>query len=152
MNSGNFSINAQLEKERNKTQTQTHIKRQQVFDSNKMVQEWKKFAYELKNAGDEIHFQILIKRIPEHLEGFLYTFTVDNTIQQGRMKDFLPSVLDELRERLENDLLNIDIVLEEIEQEDLNKFLTGKDKYEKMLRKNSNLSQLKTLFYLDIEN
>jgi hypothetical protein len=58
--------------------------------------------------------------------------------------------VDYLRKEVKNYLIRIELKLSENPEEEV-KFLTGKDKFAALARKNPNLHTLKNLFNLDIE-
>jgi hypothetical protein len=63
---------------------------------------------------------------------------------------FYASLLEFLRNKLQNWSISIDFSIIE-NQEDNNKHLTGRDKFEILARKNTNLLTLQKTFNLDIE-
>ena len=75
---------------------------------------------------------------------------LDNQIQIDYINPHLSEMVDYLRKEVKNYLIRIELKLSENPEEEV-KFLTGKDKFAALARKNPNLHTLKNLFNLDIE-
>lgn len=152
MNSGNVSIKKLLEKK--EEEEATHSLREDLpkesysFDQIKML--WRRYAFVLKERGLETFYNALIKRDPIDSGEHVYLMELDNQIQIDYINPHLSEMVDYLRKEVRNYLIRIDLKLSENPEEEV-KFLTGKDKFAALARKNPNLHTLKNLFNLDIE-
>lgn len=118
------------------------------FDDLKMA--WRRFAFEMKNQGKETFFSALTRREPIIKSDDLYILEVDNQVQIDYITPQLSDLLSFVRKTLKNYSINVQMTLTKNPEEEV-KFLTGKDKFAKMARKNPNLHTLKNTFNLDIE-
>lgn len=117
-------------------------------DSVKMF--WKRFAYKVKEDGMETFYNALIKREPVFLEDESFAIEVDNKVQEDYINPLLSDFVTYLRQQLKNHSISVEIILTEDPMKEV-KFLTGKDKFNALARKNKNLHTLKSIFNLDIE-
>jgi len=152
LNSGNVSIKKLLEKK--EEEAATHSLREDLpkesysFDQIKML--WRRYACVLKERGLETFYNALIKRDPIDSGEHVYLMELDNQIQIDYINPHLSEMVEYLRKEVRNYLIRIDLKLSENPEEEV-KFLTGKDKFAALARKNPNLHTLKNLFNLDIE-
>ena len=152
LNSGNVSIKKLLEKK--EEEAAAHSLREDLpkesysFDQIKMV--WRRHAFVLKDRGLETFYNAVIKRDPIDSGDHVYQMELDNQIQIDYINPHLSEMVDYLRKEVKNYLIRIELKLSENPEEEV-KFLTGKDKFAALARKNPNLHTLKNLFNLDIE-
>lgn len=118
------------------------------IDDLKMA--WRQFAFEKKEEGKETFYNALIKRGPLRKDDDHYILEVDNQVQVDYIRPIITDLLDFVRGKLKNYSIIIDVELTNNPDEEV-KFMTGKDKFNAMARKNPNLHTLKNLFGLDIE-
>ena len=118
------------------------------FDQVKML--WRRFAFEVKERGMETFYNAMIKREPMRKDTDLYIMEVDNQIQVDYITPHLQEINQFFRKELKNYAFTIEIEQTGNPEEEI-KFLTGKDKFAAMARKNPNIHTLKTMFNLDIE-
>lgn len=118
------------------------------IDDLKMA--WRQFAFEMKEEGKETFYNALIKRDPLRKEDHHYILEVDNQVQIDYIRPIIADLLDFVRGKLKNYSVLIEVELTKNPDEEV-KFMTGKDKFSAMARKNPNLHTLKNLFGLDIE-
>ena len=111
---------------------------------------WRQFAYQLKDNGMETFHHALIKRDPLVLSEELYAIVVDNQVQVDYIQPLLGDFIAFLRQKVNNYSLDIKLQITDNPDEKV-KYLTGKDKFSAMARKNPNLHVLKSLFNLDID-
>ena len=111
---------------------------------------WKQYAFQLKENGMETFYNALIKRDPILKSEETLELVVDNLVQQNYIQTHLLAFKDFMRKQLRNYHLDIQITLSEAGDEEV-KFLTGKDKFAALARKNPNLHTLKNRFNLDID-
>lgn len=118
------------------------------FDDFKMA--WRRYAFEMKTAGKPTFYNALIKRDPVVKSVELYILEVDNEVQVDYIFPLLSEFVNYVRSAVKNYSFNINIEVTSNTEEEV-KFLTGKDKFASLARKNPNLHTLKNTFNLDIE-
>jgi DNA polymerase-3 subunit gamma/tau len=118
------------------------------FDQVKMV--WRRFAFEVKSKGMETFYNAMIKRDPKVKDEVHFTMEVDNQVQIDYITPHVNGLIDFLRRELKNFNISVDFFLTE-DNESQVKFLTGKDRFASLAKKNPNLHSFKTVFNLDIE-
>lgn len=119
-----------------------------TFDQAKMV--WRKYAHDMKAKGMETFYNAMIKRDPKISENQKITMDVDNQVQIDYITPHLNDLIGHLRKELKNYNISVDFTLSE-DKESQVKFLTGKDRFASLAKKNPNLHSFKTVFNLDIE-
>jgi hypothetical protein len=152
LNTSSYSIKDLLKKEEEKTEQYLNIdnlpKQPYSFDHIKML--WRRYAFEVKEKGLETFYNALIKRDPKISSEHTYNLIVENQIQVDYITPHLEEMVAFIRKEVKNYLIQIVIALSQEEEIDV-KFLTGKDKFAALSRKNPNLHTLKNTFNLDIE-
>ena len=118
------------------------------FDDFKMA--WRRFAFEMKSGGKPTFYNALIKRDPVVKSSELYILEVDNQVQIDYIFPILSDLVNYIRSSVKNYAFNIKMEITNSPEEEV-KFLTGKDKFASLARKNPNLHSLKNTFNLDIE-
>jgi DNA polymerase-3 subunit gamma/tau len=118
------------------------------FDQVKMV--WRRYAHEVKSKGMETFYNAMIKRDPKIKDEVFFTMDVDNQVQIDYITPHVNDLVGFLRRELKNFNITLDFILSS-DQESQVKFLTGKDRFESMAKKNLNLHTFKKIFNLDIE-
>ena len=111
---------------------------------------WKQYAYVVKENGLETFYNALIKRDPVLISEEVLGIVVDNQVQMDYIHAELVGFIEFMRKSLQNFHVDIQLSMSN-EPEKETKFLTGKDKFNALARKNPNLHTLKNLFNLDIE-
>lgn len=111
---------------------------------------WKQYAYVVKENGLETFYNALIKRDPVLISEEVLGIVVDNQVQMDYIQAELMGFIEFMRKSLQNYHVEIQLSMSN-EPEKETKFLTGKDKFSALARKNPNLHTLKNLFNLDIE-
>jgi DNA polymerase-3 subunit gamma/tau len=120
------------------------------FSREQVKMFWKQFAFKMKDNGMETFYHALIKREPHYLEEEKFGLEVDNQIQIDYINPIIGDFIDFLRKNLNNYQVEVTLILSDKPNEEI-KYLTGKDKFNALARKNPNLHTLKNLFNLDIE-
>jgi chromosomal replication initiation ATPase DnaA len=120
------------------------------FTKDDLVPLWKSAAHRYKVEGQEPLYQVMVKRELQQINDSIYFLEVDNALSKDRLERVMMDILAALRSQLQNyDLeITLDITSEQAEE---TKFMTGKDKFEKLARKNPNLAIFQTRFNLDID-
>ncbi len=111
---------------------------------------WRRYAHEAKGKGMETFYNAMIKRDPKQIETTQFIMDVDNQIQIDYITPHLQDLVGYLREELKNYDVNLELKLTENNDVEV-KFLTGKDRFADMAKKNPNLHSFKNIFNLDIE-
>ena len=119
-----------------------------TFDQAKMV--WKKYAHDMKAKGMETFYNAMIKRDPKINDSQKFTMEVDNQVQIDYITPHVNDLIGHLRSELKNYNITVDFMLSE-DKESQVKFLSGKDRFTSLAKKNPNLHSFKTIFNLDIE-
>lgn len=154
LNTPNLSIKKVLEPIQQENTVQDSIsnkvlpKEKFTFDQAKMA--WRRFAHEVKAKGMETYYNAMIKRDPKIKEDVHFTMDVDNQVQIDYITPHIQDLISFLRKELKNFDITVDFLLSE-NKDDQVKFLTGKDRFASMAKKNPNLHSFKTIFNLDIE-
>jgi DNA polymerase-3 subunit gamma/tau len=152
LNTNNVSIKKLMEKK--EEEAAIHILNENLpketysFDQVKML--WRRFAFSSKEKGLETLYNAMIKRDPIPQEEHIYVMEVDNQIQIEYINQHLQELINFLRKELKNYSVDITLRLNDHPEDEV-KFLTGKDKFAALARKNPNLHTLKNTFNLDIE-
>lgn len=120
------------------------------FDLDALKMTWRRFAFDMKNKGKQTFFSALMKRDPILVEGTKYKMEVDNQTQIDYITPILSELVDYLRSGLKNYAIEVSVELTSNPDEEV-KFLSGKDKFAALARKNPNLHTLKNTFNLDID-
>jgi hypothetical protein len=152
LNTTNLSIKKILDKK--EEEAATHSLRDDLpeepynFDSIKML--WRRYAFVVKEKGLETFYNALIKRDPKDKGDHIFQLELDNQIQVDYINVHLSDFVDFLRKEVKNYLIKVELTLSDNPEEEV-KYLTGKDKFAALARKNPNLHTLRNLFNLDIE-
>lgn len=120
------------------------------FSVDELKMTWRRFAFDMKNKGKHTFFSALTKRDPILVEGTKYKMEVDNQTQVDYINPILSDLVDYVRSSLKNYSIEVTIELTSNPDEEV-KFLSGKDKFAALARKNPNLHTLKSTFNLDID-
>lgn len=118
------------------------------FDQVKML--WRRFAFVMKEKGMETFYNAMIKREPFEKAKDQFQLLVDNQVQIDYITPHLQELNGYFRKELRNYDFTISVLITDKPEEEV-KYLTGKDKFQAMARRNPNLHTLKNLFNLDIE-
>jgi DNA polymerase-3 subunit gamma/tau len=121
----------------------------ELFSEDQLKMVWKQYSFVLKEQGLETFYNALIKRHPIRQSEEVYVLSLDNEIQKEYILSHIDSFLLFLREKLKN--YSVKVLLEVVEHGEEEKFITSKQKFELMARKNPNLHIFKSMFNLDIE-
>ena len=120
------------------------------FTRDQLKMFWKRFAFQMKENSMETFYNALIKREPVFLDDEKLAIEVDNNVQIDYINPHLNDFVSFLRKNLKNYSISVELKLTDDPMKEV-KYLTGKDKFAAMARKNTNLHKLKNLFNLDIE-
>ena len=118
------------------------------FDQVKMA--WRRYAHEMKAQNRDTFYHAMLKRDPKIKDDVHFTMEVDNQVQIDYITPHVQELIGFLRQELKNYDITVDFLLTQ-DNESQVKFLTGKDRFASMAKKNPNLHSFKTVFNLDIE-
>lgn len=123
------------------------------FTKDQLLMEWQKYAHSLLEQEDEKAHSIakvMLQKGPELKQGKVF-YKVENYFVYDSLKtNFLPELTVYLRNSLKN--WGVAVELEYVQIQTVEEtYLSGKDRFEKLLQKNNNLLSLKKTFNLDIE-
>lgn len=153
LNTSNFSIKESLKSVDSKEQIQANNFKNAVFETfnyDQVKMAWRRYAFQVKEKGKETFYNAMVKREPKIKEETILVMEVDNQIQIDYITPHLNDLISFLRQELKNYDISVEFLL--IEDNDSTvKFLSGKDRFAAMARKNANLHTLKKVFNLDIE-
>jgi len=150
LQSANLSINQRMAYHTANKSVRNEDLPREPFQRDDLLLHWKKMAHKYRAEEQEPLFLVMTKRDPVQLDELNYLFETDNTIQMGRMEAVMDDLLAYLRSELKNYDLKIRVEVS-AQQADETKYLTGKDKFERFSKINTNLLDLKNRFNLDIE-
>ena len=153
LNTSNLSIKESLKSVDTKEQIQTtNIKNAvfEVFNFDQVKMAWRRYAYEVKEKGKETFYNAMVKRDPKIKEETIFVMEVDNQIQIDYITPHLNDLITFLRQELKNYNISVEFLLIE-DNESTVQFLSGKDRFAAMARKNANLHTLKKVFNLNYE-
>ena len=146
-----LSILSLLEKEKEKGKHDKNNLPKDSFTQDQLNMLWRKYAFMMKEKGMETFHSALTKRFPvKKGDNYVFEFEVDNEIQ----KDYIHTHLDEFHEFLRKSLNNFSLKIELFLTKEENhppKFLNGKEKFEILAKKNTNLNYLKKSLDLDLD-
>jgi uncharacterized membrane protein YgaE (UPF0421/DUF939 family) len=152
LNTSMLSIKKLMEKQEESQTQGTYIgnqpKEDYSFDQVKML--WRRFAFEMKERGMETFYNAMIKREPIREENDKFKMLLDNQIQHDYITTHLQDMNAYFRKELKNYNVQISLEINDKPEEET-KYLTGKDKFQALARKNPNLHTLKNMFNLDVE-
>lgn len=138
------------EQNKNEPSLSKENEEREPFTREQLKMFWKRFAFQMKENSMETFYNALIKREPVFLDDEKLIIEVDNSVQIDYINPLLNEFVSYLRKNLKNYSITVDLKLSDDQVSEV-KFLTGKDKFATMARKNTNLHKLKNLFNLDIE-
>jgi DNA polymerase-3 subunit gamma/tau len=111
---------------------------------------WRKFAFKMRDEGQDTLFTALTGRDPILKEENAVTHYVDNDVQLRFLQTNETKLMGYLRKELQN--WSISLTIEEGSEENGEKKLySGKEKFEDMAERNPHLKTLRQKFKLDID-
>lgn len=119
-----------------------------TIDQLKMF--WKKFAFKMKEDGNDTIYLAMVKRDPKIIGELHINHEVDNQVQIDYIQTHISELIDYLRENLKNWSISVDFTITNNLEESI-KHQTGKDRFNALARKNPNLFTLQKTFNLDVE-
>jgi hypothetical protein len=152
LNTTNLSISKMMEKEESEPVRERNSENlpREDFSIDKVKMLWRRFAFEMKERSLETFYNAMIKREPTIKEDVILMMEVDNQIQIDYITPHLQEMRAYFQKELRNYSVNIELFLSEHPEAEV-KYLSGKDRFAALARKNPNLHSLKNTFNLDID-
>lgn len=119
------------------------------FDDIKMA--WHSYAFMMKEQKKENIHAALKRRDPKPKGDHTYQIDVDNSTLADILNDNLQDFTNYIRKRVKNYNVNIEINIADDVDDPNDQYISPKDKFQKMARKNPSLHSLKSIFNLDID-
>lgn len=131
--------------------TEAESKRNEDFSFDDLSKVWNEFASKYKEK--ELRKYTLLTANKFVLkENKLTEFTVSSMIQKEVFeKEILNELTYELKTRLKNDFLSINVIISEVKETDTKKLYTDEDKYNHLKEINPSLDKLRQQFNLDFK-
>ncbi len=138
------------QKEKKPEQETNKDKPHESFSLDQLKMTWRKFAFKMRDEGQDTLFTALTGRDPILGEDNLVTHYVDNDVQLRFLQTNETKLMGYLRKELKN--WSISLKIEEGSADNGEKKLySGKDKFEDMADRNPHLKTLRQKFKLDID-
>ncbi|WP_256014012.1 DNA polymerase III subunit gamma/tau [Desertivirga xinjiangensis] len=119
------------------------------FSADQFLQEWNKYAEDIKRAGKINLFTLMTANSPSLLDNYQVEVIIENKIQETQLSVERVDLLNYLRVKLKN--FGIDIITRQVEKTDKRKLYTSSEKYQHMAEKNPSLEDFRRRFNLNIE-
>lgn len=151
--SNTISIKQMMEKKDEVTEAEKEDlsnRPQQPFSMDELKMYWRQFAFVLKGEGNESLVSALTKRDPKLPAPNQIHHELDNQILVDLIHLKKTEMLGFLRQKLQNWSIQLDFSVIENQEENV-RDLNGKDRFELLAKKNSNLYSLQKMFNLDVE-
>lgn len=150
LNTTNLSINNLIREQRERTGNISVDLPKNPFDKDDLIRMWKTIAHGYKVNGEDPLYQIMIKRDLQQVTATTYFFEVDTSLQKEKLDRAMMDILMKLREDLQNYELEITSDISKSAETDV-RHASGKERFERMAKKNPNLSLFQNRFNLDID-
>ena len=119
------------------------------FSVDQFLQEWNKYAEDIKRAGKINLFTLMTANSPSLLENYQVEVIIENKIQETQLSVERVDLLNYLRVKLKN--FGIELITRQVEKTDKRKLYTSSEKYQHMAEKNPSLEDFRRRFNLNIE-
>ncbi len=121
--------------------------KKEPFSQEELRIQWRNLAYSFKDKDLDL-YSTLSAHDPILKENFLIELSVYNSTQESDINAKKTELLGYLRKKLNNTLVNLDLVIEKSKPK--KGFQTDKDKYRKLVEKNPNVDILRKKFGLSL--
>ena len=119
--------------------------KKEPFSQEELKIQWRNLVYSFKDKDLDL-YSTLSANEPILKEDFIIELSVYNSTQESDINAKKPELLGLLRKKLNNTLLNLDLVIKKSNAK--KGFYTEKDKYRKLVEKNPNVDVLRKKFGL----
>lgn len=124
-------------------------KKKEYFDQEQLEEVWKEFReLRINNGAGDMEQLLLSRELKIENENELIIF-LNSALEISILERFEHELVIFLREKLQNDFINIEKEVKEEEQKE--KLYTSSDKYDYMAKQNPNLKKLKERLGLDFD-
>ena len=129
---------------------EVEVIRTKVVDHQAVEKAWNDFAQQVKEA-DQLSFFSTLTASTIKLEGQQVTIQVLNRLQEEQIRDGLLAISQFIAYELENDELKLEIhVLASEHSEISSQFMTDRERYDDMVKKNPRVEELRKRMDLDL--
>ena len=152
---GSYTLTALLEHsevslESEETQTALEPKLTESYSREEFEIAWKDFMEVLNKRGEISLFSTLSVRIPMVTADHSIQVDISNNVQESDVVTVRAEMLEFLKARLKNHLLNLQIIIKKDESQNT-RLYTDKDKFDAMVGINPALEGFRTNLNLDLE-
>ncbi len=138
------------DEEKNNILVQEEKRYKQAFSQEDLNEKWEQYANEKENIGKHNLLSVLRDKKAILKDNFNVCLILDNKVQEEVINDEKTKLLGYLKSQLENDYISLTVDVIPIKEEEM-KAYTAEDKFKKMVKKNSDLLNLKEKFDLEID-
>lgn len=129
---------------------EVEVIRTKVVDHQAVEKAWNDFAQQVKEA-DQLSFFSTLTASTIKLEGQQVTIQVLNRLQEEQIRDGLLAISQFIADELENDELKLEIHVLASEQSEISsQFMTDRERYDDMVKKNPRVEELRKRLDLDL--
>ena len=129
---------------------EVEVIRTKVVDHQAVEKAWNDFAQQVKEA-DQLSFFSTLTASTIKLEGQQVTIQVLNRLQEEQIRDGLLAISHFIADELENDELKLEIHVLASEQSEISsQFMTDRERYDDMVKKNPRVEELRKRLDLDL--
>ena len=129
---------------------EVEVIRTKVVDHQAVEKAWNDFAQQVKEA-DQLSFFSTLTASTIKLEGQQVTIQVLNRLQEEQIRDGLLAISRFIADELENDELKLEIHILASEQSEISsQFMTDRERYDDMVKKNPRVEELRKRLDLDL--
>jgi DNA polymerase-3 subunit gamma/tau len=131
------------------TETPNYNKKNNKFTLTKAQNYFNEFVKTLEFTKPRIYSILNNLELNFDETNLIFTISTNSSTQKTAIDENKLNILSFLKEKLENDLIKIDIQILKTDDPSESKYFTKQEKYDFLLQKNKNLDLLKTEFNLD---
>lgn len=151
------SLKTLLEPEKKKTNEKGEVieaipTKRTAFTSDELVFAWNEYRSLIKKDSDKTSlYSAVSANLPILGDDFHITIEVFSPIQTAQIDEYKASILEYIKNKLQNDFLQLTAVLIKNKNEDSKMLYTDHDKFKVMKEKNEAIEYMRLKFNLDIE-
>jgi len=138
------------DEEKDNSVVQEEKRNEQAFSQEDLNEKWMQYANEKENVGKHNLLSVLKDKKAILKENFNVCITLDNKVQEEVLNDEKTKLLGYLKIQLENDSISLTVDVTPLKEKEM-KAYTDEDKFNKMVKKNPDLLNLKDKFGLEID-
>lgn len=119
------------------------------FTFEELQEAWQDVAAALTGGKKDLYFTMINGKLELNRENYIITLTVRNKLQLEEVKKNRKNIVEILRRKLDNKILQLSIKIDNNPQS--RKLYTTKEKFEHMVKQNPTLKDLRDKLGLDIK-